>query len=656
MGGVAGGVHHVENAVAEVDRVPVFGPLDSALGDRFRVDVVLPLVTDSRLRPGNQPIGVDQVRNADLVGSNRRLGILRQQVASPASVVEVDMCRQHEIEGVDADRINGVDHAVDVRPEAGVDDRRSLGVEDVDRSVAGHVVCPRVDVVEVGAVGDGGEVADGHGRIPTAAIKSVLTPHPGRSVPTRFCLARENPRQMLSRQYLRENPDTVRRTLENRGMADDVDLDRLLEIDEEWRSLKSEGDDLRHERNEVSDRIGHLKAEGEEAAAQEAIERSSELKTRLETVESEADDLEADLKAGLLELPNVPHENVPVGADERDNVENRRHGFDDLRDLPETVTPHYDLGEKLDVIDEARGAKTTGAGFYFLKGDGARLEHALIQFMLDVHREQGYVDLFPPVPVKSTSMEGTGQLPKFAEDAYRIGGGETDEYDDDDLWLCPTAEVPVTNMYADDILLRDDLPLKHQAYTPNFRREAGEHGTETRGIVRVHQFNKVELVNFVEPENSYDRLEALVDEAETVLRRLELPYRVLTLCTGDLTFASAKTYDIEVWAPGTDADDGPDRGGRWLEVSSASNFEDFQARRAGLRYRPERHESAEYLHTLNASGTAVGRVMVAILEYYQNEDGTVTVPEVLRPYMGGTEVIEGHEKVGESAVGAGDKE
>jgi seryl-tRNA synthetase len=461
---------------------------------------------------------------------------------------------------------------------------------------------------------------------------------------------------MLSRQYVREHPDVVRRNLDDRGMGGEVDVDRLLEIDEEWRSLKSEGDDLRHERNEVSDRIGELKAAGEEDAAQEAIERSQELKERLAEVEARADELEAELEDTLLEIPNVPHEDVPVGDDESDNVEERRHGFDDLRDLPDPVVPHFELGEALDVIDERRGAKTTGAGFYFLKGDGARLEHALIQFMMDVHREQGYIDLFPPVPVKSTSMVGTGQLPKFAEDAYRIGGAETEEYDDDDLWLCPTAEVPVTNMYADDILLSDDLPLKHQAYTPNFRREAGEHGTETRGIVRVHQFNKVELVNFVDPADSYERLEGLVDEAEEVLRRLDLPYRILSLCTGDLTFASAKTYDIEVWAPGTDADDGPDRGGRWLEVSSASNFEDYQARRAGLRYRPERHESAEYLHTLNASGTAVGRVMVAILEYYQNDDGTVTVPEALRPYMGGQAVIEGHEKVGERAVGSGEKE
>ncbi|MCT9094512.1 serine--tRNA ligase [Haloarchaeobius sp. HME9146] len=458
---------------------------------------------------------------------------------------------------------------------------------------------------------------------------------------------------MLDRRYIRENPEEVRASLVNRGY--DIDLDEILDMDEEWRELKAEGDDLRHERNTVSQQIGQLKQEGKEEEAQEAIEKSSDLKEKLEDIEDRADELDAELDERLLELPQVPHDSVPVGEDESDNVEESRWGFDDLRDLPDEVTPHYDIGEDLDIIDEARGAKTTGAGFYFLKGDGARLEHALIQFMLDVHREQEYVDVFPPVPVKSTSMRGTGQLPKFNEDAYRIGGDEFDDYDDDDLWLCPTAEVPVTNMYRDDILLREDLPLKHQAYTPNFRREAGEHGTETRGIVRVHQFNKVELVNFVEPEESYDRLEALVDEAAEVLERLGLPYRVLSLCTGDLTFASAKTYDLEVWAPGTESDDAPEGlGGRWLEVSSASNFEDFQARRAGIRFRREHHESAEYLHTLNASGTAVGRVMVAILEYYQNEDGTVTVPEALRPYMGGTEVIEGHEKVGESALGKGE--
>ena len=460
---------------------------------------------------------------------------------------------------------------------------------------------------------------------------------------------------MLSRQFVRENPDVVRDAIENKGVTG-VDLDEILEIDEEWRELKAHGDDLRHQRNEVSSQIGEYKREGEEEQAQEAIERSSEIKAELQDVEDRADELEAELEDRLLEIPNVPHDSVPVGEDESDNVERSRVGFDDLRDLPHDVVPHYDLGEELDILDFERGAKVAGGGFQFVKGDGARLERALIQFMLDVHREQEYVEVSPPIPVNSASMRGTGQLPKFDEDAYRVGARHGDDYDDDDLWLLPTAEVPVTNMYRDEILLDDDLPVKHQAFSPNFRREAGEHGTETRGYVRVHQFNKVELVNFVRPEESYERMEELLDEATEVLDRLELPYRVLDMCTGDMGFTQAKKYDIEVWAPGDDMEDGPEVGGRWLEVSSVSNFEDFQARRAGLRFRPERHESTEYLHTLNGSGLAVPRVLVAILEYYQNEDGTVTVPEPLRPYMGGQEVIEGHEPVGESAVGAGEKE
>jgi len=460
---------------------------------------------------------------------------------------------------------------------------------------------------------------------------------------------------MLSRQFVRENPETVRDAIERKGVTG-VDLDEILEIDEEWRELKAEGDGLRQERNEVSSKIGQLKQEGKEEEAQEAIDRSQELKDELQEVEARADELESQLEAALLELPNIPHESVPTGEDEADNVERYREGFEDLRDLPDEVVPHYDLGEDLDLLDFERGAKVAGGGYQFIKGEGARLEHALIQFMLDVHREQEYVDVLPPIPVNSDSMEGTGQLPKFAEDAYRVGARQDDDYDSDDLWLLPTAEVPVTNMYRDEILLDDDLPVKHQAFSPNFRREAGEHGTETRGYVRVHQFHKVELVNFVRPENSYDRLEGLLDEAAEVLDRLELPYRVLDMCTGDMGFTQAKKYDIEVWAPGDDMDAGPDRGGRWLEVSSVSNFEDFQARRAGLRYRPERHESADYLHTLNGSGLAVPRVLVAIMEYYQNDDGTITVPEPLRPYMGGQEVIEGSEKIGESAVGAGEKE
>ncbi len=460
---------------------------------------------------------------------------------------------------------------------------------------------------------------------------------------------------MIGRQYLRENPETVREALDRRGETE-IDLDRVLAVDEEWRELKAEGDDLRHERNEVSDRIGELKAEGREEEAEEAIERSQELKAELDRVEERADELEAELEDALLRIPQIPDDDVPDGEGEADNVERRREGFDDLRDVPADVEPHYDLGEELDILDFERGAKVTGGGFYFTKGAGARLEHALIQFMLDLHREQGYTDLFPPIPINSRSMRGTGQLPKFNEDAYRVGGDEQEEYDDDDLWLCPTAEVPVTNMYADEILLDDDLPVKHQAYTPNFRREAGEHGTETRGIVRVHQFNKVELVNFTRPENSDDRLWALLDEAEEVLRQLELPYRVLDICTGDMGDKAARQIDLEVWAPADDTEEGPDRGGRWLEVSSVSNFGDYQARRAGLRFRPERHESAEYLHTLNGSGVAIPRVLVAIVEYYQNEDGTVTVPEPLRPYMNGQELIEGTEKIGEAAVGAGEKE
>ena len=447
----------------------------------------------------------------------------------------------------------------------------------------------------------------------------------------------------------------MRAALEKKGV-DDVDFDSILERYEEWRDLKARGDDLRHQRNEVSRTIGELKREGNEEEARAAIEESSELKAELERVEDRADDLEAELDEGMMRLPMIPHEDVPVGDDESENVERRREGFDDLRDLPEEVIPHYDLGEELEILDFERGAKVSGGGFYFTKGEGAMLEHALIQFFLSVHREQGYTDLFPPIPVKSRSMEGTGQFPKFTEDAYRLEGKNDEPYGPDDLWLLPTAEVPVTNLHRDEILLDEALPLKYQAYSPNFRQEAGEHGTETRGIVRVHQFNKVEMVNFVRPEESDERFEGLVDEAEEVLRRLGLPYRILEMCTGDLGFTQAKKYDVEVWAPADDMDDGPEEGGRWLEVSSVSNFEDFQARRAGIQYRPERHESAEYVHTLNGSGLAVPRVLVAILEYYQNDDGTVEVPEALRPYVGGRAVIEGHDPVGESALGEGDAE
>lgn len=461
---------------------------------------------------------------------------------------------------------------------------------------------------------------------------------------------------MLSRQFVREHPEVVRDAIEKKDVTD-VELDQILIIDKEWRKLKAKGDELRHERNQVSENIGELKRKDQEAKAQEAIDRSQKIKTELEGVEERAAELEAQLEQALLQIPNIPYEGAPVGEDESDNVELRREGFDNLRGLSPDILPHYELGERLEILDFERAAKTTGSGFYFLKGDGARLEHALIQFMLDVHREQEYQDVLPPIPVNTASMTGTGQLPKFSEDAYRLGHSTNDdEFGADDLWLCPTAEVPITNLHREEILLDDDLPLKYQAYTPNFRREAGEHGTKTRGAVRVHQFNKVELVNFVRPENSYERLDDLLDDAEEVLRRLGLPYRVLEMCTGDMGFQQAKKYDIEVWAPADTMPNGPQEGGRWLEVSSVSNFEDFQARRADIHYRPEYHENAEYVHTLNGSGVALPRVMVSILEYYQNEDGTVTVPEALRPYMNNQQIIEGHKPVGESAVGAGQTE
>ncbi len=459
---------------------------------------------------------------------------------------------------------------------------------------------------------------------------------------------------MLDRNVVREKPDRVRWAIETKGV-DIADLDAIIEMDERWRELKAEGDDLRRQRNEISERIGELKRAGDEAEAEEAIKQSGTLKSQLDAVEEEADDLEERIRKQELLLPNIPHDDAPDGEDEADNVEVHRWGFDQIRELPEEIIPHYDLAEEMELIDFSRGAKVAGGGFQFLKGDGARLEYALLMFMLELHREEhGYHDIFPPIPVKSTAMQGTGQFPKFfVDDAFRIGGKNDEPYDDDDLWLLPTAEVPVTNMYAGEILLDEDLPLKHVAFSPNFRREAGEHGTQTRGYVRVHQFNKVELVNFVRPDESDKRHEGLVREAEEVLRRLGLPYRVIEICTGDMGTPHHRQFDLEVWAPADDMPDGPERGGRWLEVSSASNFTDFQARRAGLRYRPERHESAEYIHTLNASGIALPRAVVAIMEYYQNDDGTITIPEVLRPYMNGQEIIEGHDPVGESAVGAG---
>ncbi len=345
-----------------------------------------------------------------------------------------------------------------------------------------------------------------------------------------------------------------------------------------------------------------------------------EVSARIKELDQQVAEVEAELNDLLLAIPNIPNETVPVGTDEKDNKEIRKWG--EPRDFDFEFKAHWDIGEDLDILDFERGGKVTGTRFTFLKGAGARLERALINFMLNLHTdEHGYKEVFPPFIANADSMTGTGQLPKFKKDMFKLEGL--------DYYLIPTAEVPVTNMYRNEILDVEQLPEYFTAYSACFRAEAGAHGRDTRGIIRQHQFNKVEMVKFVKPEDSYDELEKITADAEDVLQKLELPYRVVSLCTGDLTFASAKTYDLEVWMPAYET---------YREISSCSNFEDFQARRAGIRYRPEPEASTEFVHTLNGSGLAIGRTVAAILENYQNEDGTVTVPEVLRPFMG-TDVI-----------------
>jgi seryl-tRNA synthetase len=346
-----------------------------------------------------------------------------------------------------------------------------------------------------------------------------------------------------------------------------------------------------------------------------------EVASQIKRLDQQVAEVEKQVKELLLSIPNIPDQSVPVGVDESDNVEIRKWG--EPRKFDFEYKAHWDLGEDLDILDFERGSKVTGARFTFLKGAGARLERALVNFMLNLHTdEHGYKEVFPPFIANADSMTGTGQLPKFAEDMFKLEGL--------DYYLIPTAEVPVTNLYRDEILKAEDLPQYLCAYSACFRAEAGAHGRDTRGVIRQHQFNKVEMVKFVKPEDSYQELEKITADAEDVLQKLGLPYRVVTLSTGDLTFSSAKTYDLEVWMPAYQT---------YREISSCSNFEDFQARRAGIRYRPEPEASTEYVHTLNGSGLAVGRTVAAIMENYQNEDGTITVPEVLRPFMG-TDIIE----------------
>jgi len=424
---------------------------------------------------------------------------------------------------------------------------------------------------------------------------------------------------MLDIKLLREDPAGVEARLAARGAGVGIGVDRFKALDEKRRGLLKEVESLKEKRNSVSMEIGRLKKEKEDAAG--LVEEMQGVSERIKQLDEEVKGSEAELKGFLLEIPNLPHRSVPVGKDESENVVVRSWGKP--REFTFNPVEHTDIGEALGILDFKRAGKIAGARFSLLMGEGARLERALINFMLDLHsREQDYTEVLPPFMANSASLTGTGQLPKFADDLFKIEGW--------DHYLIPTAEVPVTNIHAGEILDEADLPLYYTAYTPCFRKEAGSYGKDVKGLIRQHQFNKVELVKFTAPEASYEELEKLTADAEEVLKRLKLPYRVVNLCTGDLGFSAAKTYDLEVWLPGQ---------GRYREISSCSNFEAFQARRAGIRYRPGGNKPC-FVHTINGSGLAVGRTLVAILENYQEEDGSVVVPEALRHYMYGLEKIE----------------
>ena len=424
---------------------------------------------------------------------------------------------------------------------------------------------------------------------------------------------------MLDLKFIRENTDAVRKMLADRQT--DADLDKLIESDTRWRENLTHTQTLQAHQNQVSQQIAERKRAKQDAT--ETIAEMRKLSQEIKERKAEANDLKDEIDAILLTLPNMPEASTPIGTSEADNTEIKTWG-----ELPSSdfeLKPHWEIAEQLDIVDFQRGAKVAGSNFVLFKGLGARLERALIQFMLDLHTtEHGYTEISPPFLANRPTMTGTGQLPKFESDMYRCDGDE--ENPDSDLFLIPTAEVPVTNLFAGEILSAEELPIYYTAYTPCFRREAGAYGKDTRGLQRLHQFDKVEMVKFTTPENSYAEHESLLANAESVLQALGLPYRVVQHCTVELSFAAAKCYDIEVWAPA---------GERFLEVSSCSNFEAFQARRANIRYRPEPSAKPEFIHTLNASGTALPRVVITLLETYQNSDGTVRVPAVLQPYMGG---------------------
>lgn len=420
---------------------------------------------------------------------------------------------------------------------------------------------------------------------------------------------------MLDIRFVRENPDKVQQAIDAKG--EKAAVEEFLQLDTKRRDLLQEVETLKHQRNTVSKEIGLLKKKGAATKGQqeELVEKMREVGERIKALDEQLKETEAALEKILLHLPNLPDPDVPVGSTEEDNVEVRRFG--EIPKFNFSPRAHWEIGEHLDILDFPRAGKITGSRFVFYRGDGARLERALINFMLDLHTgEHGYKEIFPPFLVNSQSMVGTGQLPKFAEDAFNVAGT--------DYWLIPTAEVPVTNLHREEILPAEELPLYYVAYSACFRAEAGAHGRDTRGLIRQHQFNKVELVKFTLPQHSNEELEKLVNDAERVLQLLKLPYRVMLMCTGDLGFAAAKKYDLEIWFPSY---------GAYREVSSCSNFRDFQARRAGIRYRPAAGAKTEYVHTLNGSGVAIGRTLAAVLENYQQADGSVVVPEVLRPYF-----------------------
>jgi len=421
---------------------------------------------------------------------------------------------------------------------------------------------------------------------------------------------------MLDLSFIRENPDQVKEALVK--LNTDAPIDEILALDEERRSLLTEVEALRHRRNVTSEKIGRME-KGEERQA--LITEMRQLGERIKDLDGRVSNVEERLQEATLQMPNMPHETVPIGKDDSENVVVRTEG--EPRQLDFEPLPHWDLGPVLGIIDFERGVKLSGTRFYVLKGLGARLQRALITWMLDLHvNEQGYTEIYPPFAVKRECMVGAAQLPKFEENIYHDV--------EDDFWFIGTAEIPLTNLHRDEILNVDQLPLYYVAYSPCFRREKFSAGTDTRGIKRGHQFDKVEMYKFATPEKSYEELEKMVDNAEDVCRRLGIPYRVVQMCTGDLGFAAAKKYDVEMWAPGC---------GEWLEVSSCSNCEDFQARRANIRYRPEPGAKPEFVHTLNGSGLALPRTLIAVMENYQQADGSIVIPEVLRPYMGGLETI-----------------